>query len=77
MKNKCYAFNYDGKCSRSNHPYCYACMKCSSLIHCHKLSVLAEQSPTQNRQLQQYRQPYQPPHRFTRPSLMYSNNSVP
>ena len=78
MKNKCYAFNYNGKCSRLNCPYFHACMKCSSLLHSvTSCPVLANQSPTQNRQLQPYRQPYQQPHRFTRPNLMYSNYSVP
>ena len=78
MKNKCYAFNYNGKCSRPNCSYFHACMKCSSLLHSvTSCPVLANQSPTQNRQLQPYRQPYQPPRRFTRPNLMYSNNSLP
>ena len=53
-------------------------MKCSSLLHSvTSCPVLANQSPIQNRQLQPYRQPYQPPHRFIRPNLMYSNYSVP
>jgi hypothetical protein len=52
-------------------------MKRSSLLHSvTSCPVLGNQSPTQNRQLQPYRQPCQPLYRFTRPNLMYSKTSL-